>query len=102
MKNKNRQSIFSKISQKSNLPLDMLTNLPLIQVFSNREALIEDAGALIYYDDKKISLIHSKVPITFTGQNLKIHFLSNGDLRISGCIDTLIFDTERTNDIECL
>lgn len=90
--------ILGNISQKSGIPLDMLTRRPFISLNSNREITIEDAGKLENYDSSCVSLYQKDMLLTVCGKELQLKFLSGGNVGVSGIITGLYLGQKPEED----
>lgn len=102
MKNKNqnkdecpKHNIVSRISQKLEIPFDMLTSLPVIKMLSNREIYIEDAGEITKYDNERICVVQGKNTVFVEGSDLDLKFLSDGNIRVFGYIQRVCFEMNK-------
>lgn len=98
LKNKNkgaRHNIVSRVSQSIDIPFDMLTNLPMIKMLSNREIYIEDAGEITKYDDNCVCVVQGKNTVFVEGHNLDLKFLSDGNIRVFGYIERVCFEMNK-------
>ena len=91
-KNKTGLSAAENISNVTQLPFDMAIGLPYIKLSSNREVFIEDAGNLVHYDECCVKVRQHKNVVSVSGNNLKLVFLVNNDLRITGFITGVSFE----------
>ena len=91
-KQKAQLSSLSRLSLKSGLPLDMLTNLPLIKMFSNREIYIEDAGQILRYDSECVVIFQRKMLLTIGGKNLHLKSLADKNVSVEGIIEYISFN----------
>jgi len=97
MKNKKQEkalSLLSGLSQKSGIPVDMLTSLPLIKMMSNREIYIEDAGKILKYDTESVCITQRKMTLEIKGRNLSIKCLADTNICVCGYIEMLCFITD--------
>ena len=94
MKNgkKKHLDISGKISEKSDVPFDMIFKKPYIIMCSNREIVVEDAGKLVHYDGECVKVMQKKTCIAVCGSNLKLLCLANNDIRIAGIINSVSFE----------
>ena len=91
--NKKKQlNITQKISEKSNIPFDMMFKNPYIIMCSNREIIVEDAGKLVHYDSECVKVMQRKNCIAVSGNNLKLLCLANNDIRVAGFINSVSFE----------
>ena len=82
----------AKLSNLTQLPFDMTTGLPYIKMFSNREVLIEDAGKLIHYENECVKVRQKRNTVVINGCDLKLIYLVNKDLRVTGFISGVCFE----------
>lgn len=85
-------SQIAKLSNATQVPFDMAACYPYIRMCFNREIVIEDAGKLIHYDDENIKVKQRKNTVSVSGRNLRLIFLSNGDLRVTGFVTSVGFE----------
>lgn len=90
-KNK-KLSAAAKISNATQVPFDMAACNPYIRMCFNREIVIEDAGRLIHYDEENVRVMQRKNTVSVTGRNLRLAFLSNGDLKVTGFVTNVGFE----------
>ena len=90
--NKSKLSFTEKISNASNIPFDMVTKLPYVKMYSNREIVVEDAGKLTSYSNECIKVRQKNNVVCICGCDLKLLCLSNGDLRVTGFIKSVSFE----------
>ena len=91
-KNKTKLSATENISNITQLPFDMAMGLPYIKMSSNREVLIEDAGNIVHYDESCVKVRQRKNVVFVSGNNLKLIYLVNNDLRVTGFITCVGFE----------
>ncbi|MBQ7400044.1 MAG: YabP/YqfC family sporulation protein [Clostridia bacterium] len=82
----------AKVSNAAQIPFDMAVCYPYIRMCFNREIIIEDAGKLVHYDMENVRVMQRKNTVSVTGRNLKIVFLANGDLRVTGFVTNVGFE----------
>lgn len=85
-------SASARIANATQLPIDMASKQPYIKVFSNREAVIEDAGKLIHYDEECVKVRQQKNTVVVQGKCLKLVYLVNNDLKVTGFISCIGFE----------
>ena len=90
--NKTRLSVAEKLSNVSNIPIDMATRLPYVRMYSNREIIIEDAGKLTAYSEECMKVRQKNNVICICGSGLKLVCLSNGDISVTGFIKSVSFE----------
>ena len=91
-KEKNKLSVVAKLSNSTQIPFDMSGRSPYIRMCFNREIIIEDAGKLVQYCDDSVKVTQRKITLCISGNNLKISYLSNGDMRVTGFISNVGFE----------
>ena len=89
---KTHLGVVQRISQKSDIPFDMVFENPYIIMCSNREIVIEDAGRLVHYDGGCVKIMQRKTCVSVCGSNLKILCLANNDIRVAGLIYSVSFE----------
>ena len=94
MKEKNRKklSVAARVSNATQIPFDMTAKKPYIRMCHNREAIIEDAGKLLHYDKECIKVRQQRATVVINGTDLKIIYLANGDLRVTGVVSGIDFE----------
>ena len=85
---KNR-GIISKMAEISDLPLDIARGSPLFQMYSDRELLIECVKNIEYYDERRIKIRTCNMFVTIGGNSLNIRFLTNKNMIVSGCVESV-------------
>lgn len=85
---KNR-GIISKMAEISELPLDIARGSPLFQLYSDRELLIECVKNIEYYDERRIKIRTCNMFVTIVGNSLNIRFLTNKNMIVSGCVESV-------------
>ncbi|MDE6209709.1 MAG: YabP/YqfC family sporulation protein [Lachnospiraceae bacterium] len=81
-----------KITDKLELPKDLLLGAMNIYLTGSYEAYIENYKSIIEYNDKKISVRGKKNIVIINGKNLKIDNFTKTDMVIKGIISEVIFD----------
>lgn len=94
MKNNKKKhlNLTQKISEKSDIPFDMVFKNPYIIMCSNREIIVEDAGKLVHYDGECVKVMQRKTCIAVCGSNLRLVCLANNDIRVAGFINSVSFE----------
>lgn len=85
-------SQIARLSNATQVPFDMAISYPYIRMCYNREIVIEDAGKLIHYDEESVKVKQRKNTVAVAGRNLRLVFLSNGDLRVTGFVTSVGFE----------
>jgi sporulation protein YqfC len=85
-------SASAKLSNATQIPFDMSGCNPYIRMCYNREIIIEDAGKLMQYSEDFVKVSQRKTAVCISGKNLKISYLSSGDMRVTGFISDVGFE----------
>lgn len=98
MKKKSKQNAaLQKESKKEllveslKLPKDMMMGAFMLSMTGNREAFIENYRGILEYTDTCILLQTKNGQVRFEGSGLVIEYYTNEDMKISGCIASVIF-----------
>lgn len=89
---KQRLSTAARLSNATQIPIDMAAGCPYVKMCFNREIIVEDAGNLIQYNDENVKVKQRKNTVSVCGRGLKLSFLSNGDLRVTGFVKSVSFE----------
>ncbi|MGN1147138.1 MAG: YabP/YqfC family sporulation protein [Lachnospiraceae bacterium] len=73
------------------LPKDMMMGAFMLSMIGNREAFIENYRGILEYTDTCILLQTKTGQVRFEGTDLMIAYYTNEDMKISGCIASVIF-----------
>lgn len=96
MKN-SRKNVQSKQSKKEllveslKLPKDMMMGAFMLSMTGNREAFIENYRGILEYTNTCILLQTKTGQVRFEGSGLVIEYYTNEDMKICGCISSVIF-----------
>lgn len=74
------------------LPKDMMMGAFMLSMTGNREAFIENYRGILEYTDTCILLQAKTGQVRFTGTGLVIEYYTNEDMKIGGCIASVIFE----------
>lgn len=97
MKNKSKINTAKKESKKEllveslKLPKDMMMGAFMLSMIGNREVFIENYRGILEYTDTCILLQTKNGQVRFEGSGLMISYYTNEDMKISGCIASVIF-----------
>ncbi len=86
-----RQEKIESLGRKLELPSGIVGGGAHIELFSNREALIEGIKGVIEYNDCFIKLNIGRGTVEFWGNNMEISSLDCGELAINGKITKIEF-----------
>ena len=75
-----------KISEKLDLPPDILEGETIVNVYGNRSALVENYKSIIEYSPDQIKLQGKHIKLLIEGKNLEIDRFTLEDCKIRGDI----------------
>ena len=64
---------------------------PHIELFGNRQAMLEGCRGVLYYNDDRIEISLGKYRILFLGKDLGLTSLAGGDAIVTGTFETIEF-----------
>lgn len=85
-------SVKDRITEKMQLPKEIILNYPKMTVFSNKEITIENIIGIIEFSSENIRLNTETHILVIFGNNLEINSLSIDEVVIRGKIEKLIFE----------
>ncbi len=91
-KKKEQLNAIQTLSNKTSLPLDLLCGYPYLQLFSNRELLIEGVYGLCEYTSEKICVNVGKKKLSISGRSLNLGRLNNKNMSVTGYITNIEFE----------
>ena len=83
--------IRNKITQKLNIPEDVLDGLPIVTVTGKHEVYVENYKGIIEYGKNCIRIQTKICRLTFSGKNLEINYYTNVDMKISGDLESISY-----------
>ncbi len=90
-KNKNKTNFAEKISEELGIPKNVVSGFNHIELFGNREAIINDCKGILEYGDTKIKINMGKNIVTVNGNDLLMNEYGSSRAKISGVIVSLEF-----------
>ena len=87
MKKKKKNHLVSQVTERLELPKDLMLGEPIVTVTGRSDLTIENYKGILEYQREKIRLSLKHGQIEICGKELKIEYYTNDDMRISGCID---------------
>lgn len=84
--------LISKISQLSEIPEEIISNISKIEFTGNKKAVIENHKSIILYSSKCIIIKLKKGLIAFEGDNLNIEYINKSIIELWGCIHSVKFE----------
>ena len=80
-----------KLVQLLDMPPTTMSGMPQLELFGNREAIIDGCQGILEYDENVIRLTTGKMSIKFTGRTLQIKVLTHDSAVVSGFITNIEF-----------
>ena len=85
-------SVRDRITEKMQLPKEIILNYPKMTVVSNKEVTIENIIGIIEFSNENIRWNTETHSLVICGNNLEINSLSLDEVVIRGKIEKLIFE----------
>lgn len=85
------ESISESIGRCFDLPQDALSGYAHIELFGNREAIVEGCRGVLEYTDATVALNTGKLTVRFCGSNLTITAMQDSSTVIRGIITAIDF-----------
>lgn len=92
MKNKKKINVIQAISNKSELPIDLLCGYPYMQLFGNREIIIEGVHGITKYQQDILSVNIANKKLCIRGRDLHLEYLNNNNMSLKGYIMNIEFE----------
>lgn len=90
-KKQSRINIQEKLSEELGIPKTIVSGFNHIELFGNREAIVNGCEGILEYGDEKIKINMGKNTIMFTGSDLCMKEYGASQAKISGVILTVDF-----------
>ncbi len=74
------------------LPKDLMYGAVLVSITGRQEMLIENYRGILEYSQNHISLQTKTCRLVVRGKNLNISYYTNEEMKITGMIDSLIYE----------
>lgn len=85
-KKKTKQSLLSRLSNATKLPVDSLCGYPLMEIYGDRQILIEGSLNIDLYEEDKIFISYGKKSVRIFGEKLSLESLCENGLCVNGKI----------------
>lgn len=89
--NNNKKNAVRALSEKIELPLDVICGAPMIEMYSDRQLVIEGECRISHYEADRISAMCRGKNISVKGRDLNIKLMNCDALIISGNIESISF-----------
>jgi len=80
-----------KIINLSEIPKDVIMNVPVVTALGSFEIIVENYGGLIEYTDCLIRIRSKSGQILISGNNLNVDYYTNNEMKIQGTITSINF-----------
>ena len=80
------------ISNKLELPRDILLQLPKITILADNEIYIENHKGVVIFEEEEVKINSSVGPISIYGKNFKILFIGGNTITLSGNFKSVVYE----------
>lgn len=87
--NKKNTRLMENVADTLKIPKDLLLGAAILTVTGQCEAYVENYNGIIEYTDKKIRLQTKTCRIEICGNDLKIIYYTNDEMKITGQIEEI-------------
>lgn len=86
-RNKREKNLFSDTAELFDLPMDLLTGLPHVELMGNRQFYMENHRGILSYSEEEIAVSAEGLIVRIFGKKLELVSMSADALRIRGTIE---------------
>ena len=86
-----KESILEKTSEALDIPSDILTGFPRIELLGDREMRMENHKGILAYGSEEIHISGGKLVVRVRGRGLELRAMDPAQLLITGHIDGVEF-----------
>ena len=86
-RNKREKRIFSEAAELFDLPMDLLSGLPCVEVMGDRQFYMENHRGILSYSEDEIAVSADGLIVRIFGKKLELMSMSADALRIRGAIE---------------
>lgn len=86
-------SLREKMVTNLELPKDLMLGAAILTVTGRKEALISNYKGILEYEDSFIRIQTKNCRIRITGAHLAIDYYTNEEMKITGYIDTIQYES---------
>lgn len=83
-RNRREKAILSDAAELFDLPIDLLSGLPHVEVMGNRQFYMENHRGILSYSEEEIAVSANGVIVRVFGKKLELVSMSSDALRIRG------------------
>ena len=74
------------------IPMYAINGGPILQLFSEKELIIEGAESLVYYDESVVKIRTKNMILSASGNAMSIKCLANDNIAICGIINNICLE----------
>lgn len=93
MGKKKLSRVKSNIVESLELPRDIMYGAVIITATGRNQVLIENYKGIIEYTREKIRLQTKNCQVTIAGKNLLVEYYTNEEMKITGLIQGILYDS---------
>lgn len=75
--------------ERLDLPVDLAGDVPRMELIGNREFLMIQHRGVLSYSPETVEVSGGGITVRLTGHELQLVGMTDGELRLSGCIEKL-------------
>ena len=75
--------------ERLDLPVDLAADVPRMELIGNREFLMVQHRGVLSYSPEAVEISGGSMTVRLTGRELQLIAMTDGELRLSGCIEKL-------------
>lgn len=83
------KSIAERLSQKSDIPIDIAKGLPRIEISGLEEIVIENYKGILGFDNNHVEVNSSVGKINISGSNLEILYMGTSTIIVGGSFKSI-------------
>ncbi len=88
-----RENVKSNIVESLELPVDIMYGAVIVTAMGRRQVLVENYKGIIEYTREKIRLQTKTCQVTIQGRELLVEYYTNEEMKITGCIQGILYDS---------
>ncbi|WP_204217049.1 sporulation protein YqfC [Lachnoclostridium sp. An181] len=96
-KRETRQQLKSKVADMTNMPKDVVLGVPVLTMTGQEELYIENYRGILEYTETFIRVQTKIGNLQVVGQNLRIAYYMNDEMKINGLIKEIKYQNEIRN-----
>lgn len=89
-----------QVAKLFDIPTDVMSNLPTIQLFGDRKIIFEGVKSVAEYGTERIAMASGKLKISVSGKELDIRYIDDKSAVIEGKINAVELERRRKNDTD--